>query len=159
MTKVKTHIVAKLKRQPNWKAQIATKQKTSIVIKPKTEISSTLKNSNFEHSNCDDRIYCGLLLIITWGLDNQRAVLWAAFAISQCFLLGNVITVILPPGQIYLICFFMKGTYYPKLDKKISFFFLILLRHAQGTPPEIWNVLDWRALVESHPPNIRKLSE
>ena len=30
--------------------------------------------------------------------------------------------------------------------------------HAQGTPPEIWNGLDWSALVESRPPNIGKLS-
>ena len=48
----------------------------------------------------------------------------------------------------------------PKLDTRISFFFFfffVLLRHAQGTPPEIWNGLDWRALVGSRPPNIGKL--
>ena len=41
----------------------------------------------------------------------------------------------------------------PKLDTRISFFVLlcptlscfVLLRHPQGTPPEIWNGLDWRA--------------
>ena len=32
-----------------------------------------------------------------------------------------------------------------------------VLRHAQGTPPGFWNGMDWRALVESRPPNIGKL--
>ena len=49
----------------------------------------------------------------------------------------------------------------PKLDTRISFFFFfffVLLRRARTTPsPEIWNGLDWRALVESRPPNIGKL--
>ena len=27
------------------------------------------------------------------------------------------------------------------------------VRHAKGTPPEIWNGVDWRALVKSRPPN------
>ena len=29
--------------------------------------------------------------------------------------------------------------------------------HAQGTPPGFWNGVDWRALVQSRPPNIGKL--
>ena len=29
--------------------------------------------------------------------------------------------------------------------------------HVRTTPPKIWNGIDWRALVESHPPNIGKL--
>ena len=29
--------------------------------------------------------------------------------------------------------------------------------NAKGNPPEIWNGVDWRGLVESRPPNIRKL--
>ena len=41
-----------------------------------------------------------------------------------------------------------------KLDTRISF-----VCHARITPPEIWNRLDWRALVESRPPNIGKLRE
>ena len=31
------------------------------------------------------------------------------------------------------------------------------IRHVQGTPPGFWNGLDWRALVETRPPNIGKL--
>ena len=34
--------------------------------------------------------------------------------------------------------------------------FGLLLRHAQGTPPEILNGLDWKALVQLRPPNIGK---
>ena len=34
---------------------------------------------------------------------------------------------------------------------------LLLLRHAQVTSPGFWNGVDWRALVESRPPNIEKL--
>ena len=36
-------------------------------------------------------------------------------------------------------------------------FLLLLLRHARITPPGFGNGLDWRALVESRPPNIGKL--
>ena len=32
-----------------------------------------------------------------------------------------------------------------------------VLRHARTTPPEFWNGLDWRALVEDKIPNIGKL--
>ena len=45
-----------------------------------------------------------------------------------------------------------QGQWYPILDTRIS-----VLRHTQGTPPGFWNGLDWRALVESHPPHIGKL--
>ena len=35
--------------------------------------------------------------------------------------------------------------------------FSVLLRHARATPLEIWNGLDWRALVKLRPPHIGKL--
>ena len=45
---------------------------------------------------------------------------------------------------------------YPILDTRISSIHPFV-HNAQGTPPEIWNGLDWTALVESRPPNIGKL--
>ena len=50
-------------------------------------------------------------------------------------------------------------TLYPILDTKISFVrpLSFVLCHARTTPPEIWNRLDWRALVELCPPIIEKL--
>ena len=45
---------------------------------------------------------------------------------------------------------------YPILDTRI-FVHPFVLRHACTTPPEIWNGLDWRALVELRPPYIGKL--
>ena len=48
----------------------------------------------------------------------------------------------------------------PKLDTRISFVcpLFVLLRHTRTTPPEIFNGLDWRALVESRPPNIQRIA-
>ena len=48
----------------------------------------------------------------------------------------------------------------PKLDTRISFVrpSFVLLRHTRTTPPEIFNGLDWRALVESRPPNIQRIA-
>ena len=46
----------------------------------------------------------------------------------------------------------------PILDMRISFVRpSFSVRHAQGTPTEFGNRLDWRALVESRSPNIGKL--
>ena len=61
------------------------------------------------------------------------------------------------PSDIYRIA--MLIIINPILDTRISFvlLLLLLLRHAQGTPPGFRNGLDWRALVESCPPNIGKL--
>ena len=50
---------------------------------------------------------------------------------------------------------------HPKLDTRISVLCSSVrpfaVRHACTTPPEFWNGLDWRALVESCPLNIGKL--
>ena len=55
----------------------------------------------------------------------------------------------------------VQKQYTPILCKTLgfpSFSSSVLLRHAQGTPPpEIWNGVDWRALIKSYPPNIGKL--
>ena len=50
---------------------------------------------------------------------------------------------------------------YPILERRstVLLLLLLLLRHAQGTPPGFCNGVDWRALVESHPPNNGKLRE
>ena len=52
---------------------------------------------------------------------------------------------------------------YPILERRsnvllhLLLLLLLLLCQAQGTPPGFWNGVDWRALVESCPSNIRKL--
>ena len=77
---------------------------------------------------------------------------------------GLIFSLILfvPPCCLYsLSCIVHVGRFvlYPTLDTRISFVhsFVLLLRHARTTPPGFWNGLDWRALVESCPPNIGKL--
>ena len=47
---------------------------------------------------------------------------------------------------------------HPILERRsaVLLLLLLLLRHAQATPPGFLNRLDWRALVESRPPNIKK---
>ena len=56
-------------------------------------------------------------------------------------------------------CFWLKPekktrslSQYPILERGstvlLLLLLLLLLRHAQGTPPEFWNGLDWRALVK-----------
>ena len=52
-------------------------------------------------------------------------------------------------NRIFLILYWTRG--FPSSSSSS------VLCHAQGTPPGFWNGLDWRALVESRPPNIGKL--
>ena len=50
------------------------------------------------------------------------------------------------------------GSINPKLERRSAVLLLLLLLcHAQGTPPGFWNGVDLRALVELRPPNIGKL--
>ena len=45
---------------------------------------------------------------------------------------------------------------HPKLDTRISFFFVLCPPSRSGDPPGFWNRVDWRALVESRPPKKKK---
>ena len=84
-------------------------------------------------------------LLLCW-LKYMWSVLWLAEAFREQ---GDLLP---QPWPSYLLAL------YPILDTRISFV-LLLLRHAQGTLPRLWNRLDWRALVKARPPIMGKLRE
>ena len=83
---------------------------------------------------------------------STASIKWAVQSLHKlliCSLSGNLNSLASPLFQ---------HLRHPKLDTRIPFVCSsFVLRHAQGTPPEIWNGLDWRALVKSRAPNIGKL--
>ena len=60
-------------------------------------------------------------------------------------------------GRRKSLCLILDSSLFNPILERRSAVLLLLLCHAQGTPPGFWNGVDWRALVESHPPYIGKL--
>ena len=68
-------------------------------------------------------------------------------------------------AEVFVTIFLWWFFYYIWLFKTLLLLFSVMIgtvtpiRHTRATPPEIWNLADWRALVKDYSPEMAKIRE